>query len=100
MQFSFTQSCDIQFDDVDDHEVIRRVHERDIFNVTGQLKFCPSSLIVRNVSITNPLLKRLSIFNVTYLIEPNRINITSLARLVGFAPLTVRLYFEHTNQFR
>ncbi|CAF0898573.1 unnamed protein product [Adineta ricciae] len=100
LQFSSSQSCDIQFDDVDDHEVIRRVHERDIFNATGQLKFCPSALIVQNVSITNPLLKRLSILNVTYFIELNRINITALARLIGFAPLTVHLYFENTNKFK
>ncbi|CAF1350650.1 unnamed protein product [Adineta steineri] len=79
---------------------IRRVHERDIFNITGELQFCPSSIIVRNVSITNPLLKRLSILNVTYLIEPNRINISGLARLIGFAPLTVQLYFQDTNEYR
>ncbi|UJR13551.1 hypothetical protein I4U23_000565 [Adineta vaga] len=100
IQFSSYQSCDIRFDDVDEHDVIRRVHERDIFNVTGQLQFCPSTLIVRNVSISNPLLKRLSILNVSYLIESNRINITALSRLIGFAPITVHLYLQNTNEFR
>ena len=94
------RACDIKFNDLDDHEINRRVHERDIFNITGQLQFCPSSLTVRNISVDNRLLKRLSILNVTYLLEPNRLNITALARLIGFAPLTIHLYFQTTNEYQ
>jgi len=98
--FSINRACNIQFDNIDAFDIIRHVYERDIFNISGQLEYCPSSLIVRNISILNPLLKRLSILNVSYLIETNRINITTLARLIGFAPLTIQLYFQDESTYR
>jgi hypothetical protein len=55
----------------------------------GQLEYCPLSINIRNISISNPILKRLSILSVSYLIERNHINITTLARLIGFAPLKI-----------
>ena len=75
-------------------KIFRRVHEHDIFNLTGQLQYCPSSISVQNISISNPILKRLSILNVSYVLETNRMNITTLGRLIGFAPLTIQLYFH------
>lgn len=88
------ESCHIEFEGLDSMQIFRRVHERDIFNLTGQLEYCPSSIIVQNISITNSMLKRLSILNVSYIIETNRMNITALGRLIGFAPLTIQLYFQ------
>jgi hypothetical protein len=88
------RACKIQFDKLDILNTIRHVYERDIFNITGQLEYCPLSINVRNISLSNPILKRLSILNVSYLIETNHINITALARLIGFAPLTIQLYFQ------
>jgi hypothetical protein len=93
-------ACNIAFDNLDTLDIIRHVYERDIFNITGQLEYCPSSIIVRNISILNPVLKRLSILNVSYPIETNNINITALARLIGFAPLTIQLYFQDGTEHR
>lgn len=94
------RACEIKFDKLDESNIFRSAYERDIFNITGQLQYCPSSISVRNISISNPLLKRLSILNVTYLIETNRINITTLARLIGFAPLTIQFYFQDKTGYR
>jgi hypothetical protein len=94
LNIHLNQACSIDFEKLDSLNIIRHVYERDIFNVTGKLQYCPSSITVRNISISNPSLKRLSILNVSYLIEINRLNITTLARLLGFAPLTVQLYFQ------
>lgn len=92
-------SCHIEFNQIDTSNIIRHVYERNVLNISGQLEYCPSSLIVRNISILNPILKRLSILNVSYLLERNHINITTLARLIGFAPLTIELYFENRKSF-
>ena len=54
--------------------------------------------IVKNVSLLNPSLKRLSILNVTYVIEKNSIHITGLARLIGFAPISLQLYLQDDPQ--
>jgi hypothetical protein len=97
LNFHFNRACEIKFDKLDKLHTIRSPYERDIFNITGQLHYCPSSIIVRNISILNPILKRLSILNVTYFIETNRINITALGRLIGFAPLTIQLYFQENR---
>ncbi len=70
---------EIQFDNLDALDIIRHVYERDI---------------------SNPILKRLSILNVSYLIETNHINITTFARLIGFAPLTIQLYFRDESAYR
>ncbi|CAF3775795.1 unnamed protein product [Rotaria sp. Silwood1] len=93
-------SCNIEFDKVDKLNIYRDVYERNIFNISGQLKYCPSSIIVRNISLLNPLLKRLSIINLTYFIETHHINITAYARLIGFAPLTIQLYLQNQTDYR
>ena len=89
-----SRACHIAFDQLDSADTIRHIYERDIFNITGELHHCPPSIVVQNISISNPQLKRLSILNVSYFIENNRINITALGRLVGFAPLQIQLYFH------
>jgi hypothetical protein len=89
-----TRACNLAFEKIDRLNIIRHVYERDLFNITGELEFCPRSIAVRNISISNPILKRLSILNVSYIIETNRMNITALARLIGFAPVTIQLYFQ------
>ena len=89
-----SRACHIAFDQVDSADTIRHIYERDIFNITGELHHCPPSILVHNISISNPQLKRLSILNVSYFIENNQINITALGRLVGFAPLKIQLYFQ------
>ena len=94
LQLNNSDACHIDFDQLDTTNVIRHIYERSLVNITGQLRDCPSSLIVRNISIANPSLKRLSILNVTYVIETDGMNIHALARLIGFAPLTIQLYFE------
>jgi len=91
------QTCDIKFDRLDAMNITRYIYEEDIFNITGELQHCPSSLIIRNISIANPYLRRLSILNVSFFIETNRIHLTGLARLVGFAPITLELYFKHQD---
>ena len=91
---SISRACNIAFEKLDALNVLRQSFERDIFNISGQLEYCPSSLTVQNISISNPQLKRLSILNVSFLIETNKINVTTLARLIGFAPLTVQFYFK------
>ena len=93
-------ACHIKFNKLDQSNTIRHVYEQGIFNITGQLHYCPSSLIIRNISVANPSLKRISILNVSYFIETNRIQITALARLIGFAPLIIQLYFEDQDEFR
>jgi hypothetical protein len=98
--FHINDACNIAFDNLDTLDIIRHVYERDIFNITGQLEYCPSSIIVHNISILNPVLKRLSILNVSYPIETNNINITALARLIGFVPLTIQLYFQDGTEHR
>ncbi len=96
----FNRACNIQFDNLDALDIIRHIYEWDIFNITGQLEYCPLSINIRNISISNPILKRLSILHVSYLIEKNRINITTLARLISFAPLTIQLYFQDELVYR
>jgi len=100
LNVNINQACNIEFNKLDTSNTIRYVYEQDTFNITGQLQYCPSSIIVRNISIANPLLKHLSILNVSYVIETNQINITVLARLIGFAPVTIELYFEDQNEYR
>jgi hypothetical protein len=94
------RACQIEFHKLDSLNMLRHIYERDIFNITGQLSSCPSSITVKNISISNPVLKRLSILNVSYLIETNQLNITTLARLIGFAPLTIQLYFQDGTEYR
>ena len=98
--FPIARACNLAFEKLDTLNIIRHAYERDVFNITGELEFCPPSLTVRNISISNPLLKRLSILNVSYLIETNRVNITVLGRLIGFTPLTVQLYFQEDRNAR
>lgn len=100
LNLNINQGCNIEFNKIDISRVIRHVYEQDIFNITGKLQYCPQSLIVQNISITNPLLKRLSILNVSYFIETNQIHIIALARLIGFAPLTIELFFQEQIQYR
>jgi hypothetical protein len=100
LQVNNSAACHIDFDQLDSTDVIRHIYERSIVNITGQLRDCPSSLIVRNISIANPSLKRLSILNVTYIMETGSMNIHALARLIGFAPLTIQLYFEDRIEHR
>jgi len=100
LNLNINQACNIEFDKLDTLNVIRHVYEQDIFDITGQLQYCPPSIIIRNISIANSLLKRLSILNVSYFIETNQIHIKALARLIGFAPLTIELYFEDQNEYR
>jgi hypothetical protein len=100
LNLNINRACNIEFNNIDTSNVIRHVYEQNIFNITGQLQYCPSSITVRNISIVNPLLKRLSILNVSYFIETNRIHIIAFARLIGFAPLTIELYFEDQNEYR
>jgi hypothetical protein len=99
-KFPIHRACNIQFNNLDTLDIIRYVYERDIFNITGQLEYCPSSISIRNISISNPILKRLSILNVSYFIETNHVNITALARLIGFAPLTIQLYFQDGKDYK
>lgn len=87
------RACQISFGEVRPSNVVRHVYERDIFNLTGQLEFCPSSFVIQNLSISNPRLKSLSVLNVSYYFENNRMNITALARLIGFTPLSIELFF-------
>lgn len=94
------EACHIEFNKLDQSNTIRHVYEQGIFNITGQLRYCPSSLIIRNISMANPSLKRINILNVSYFIETNRIQITALARLIGFAPLIIQLYFEDQDEFK
>ena len=98
--FNINRACYIEFNKLDTENVIRDIYEQSIFNITGQLQYCPSSITVRNLSISNPLLKRLSILNVSYFIETNQIEIVALARLIGFAPLTIDLYFQDQIDYR
>lgn len=100
LNLNINQSCNIKFNKIDLSRTIRHAYEQSIFNITGQLQYCPPSITVQNISIANPLLRRLSILNVSYYIETNQIYITALARLVGFAPLTIDLYFQEQNQYR
>ena len=94
------RACNIEFNKLDTLNVIRDVYEQEIFNITGQLQYCPASITIRNISIANPSLKHLSILNVSYFIETNQIHIISLARFIGFAPLTIELYFEDQTEHR
>ena len=94
------QACNLAFERLEKLNIIRYAYEQDIFNISAELEFCPSSISVRNISISNPILKRLSILNVSYIIETNRMNITALGRLIGFSPLTVQLYFKDDRNFR
>ena len=94
------QACNVKFDRLDPLNTTRYVFEQDIFNVTGQLQNCPSFLSIRNISVENRYLRRLSILNVSYFIETNRIHITALPRLIGFAPLDIELYFEKSDQYK
>lgn len=96
----FNQTCKIEFRKLDKPNIVRYVYERSLFNITGRLLYCPSSITVRNISLANPSLKRLSIFNVTYVLEKKSIHITGLARLIGFAPITLQLYFQDDVQPR
>lgn len=91
---SSNRACQISFDHLDTLNIIRQGYERDIFNLTGELQYCPKSLVPHNISIRNPILKRLSILNVSYLLETHRFNVTVLARLIGFSPLTIQFYFH------
>jgi hypothetical protein len=100
LNFHINRACNIAFERLDVLNIIRHGYERDIFNISGKLQYCPSSIVVRNISISNPILKRLSILNVSYLIEINRLNITTLARLVGFVPLTIQIYFQDGIGYR
>jgi hypothetical protein len=100
LNIPINRTCNLSFEKIDTLNIIRHVYERDVFNITSELQYCPPSIIVRNISILNPLLKRLSILNVSYLIETNRMNITAFARLIGFAPLTIQLYFQDDKTFR
>lgn len=99
IHFPIDRACHITFENLDESHIFRRAYERDIFNLTGQLEYCPSSLVVQNISISNRMLKRLSILNVSYIIETNRMNITTMARLIGFAPLTIHLYFQNRGYY-
>ena len=92
------QACQIDFDDLDTTGTIRHVYEQDLFNITGQVRFCPRSLVVVNISTLNEDLIRLSIINVTYWIETNQLNISGIGRLVGFAPLTIEFYFRENPE--
>ena len=94
----FNRACQIEFRKLETSNVVRYVYERSMFNVTGRLRFCPPSIVVKNVSLLNPSLKRLSILNVTYVIEKNSIHITGLARLLGFAPISLQLYLQDDPQ--
>ena len=94
------EACHVEFNKLDQSHTLRHIYEQGIFNITGQLQYCPSSIIIRNVSLANPSLKRISILNLSYFIETNRIQITALARLIGFAPLTIEFYFENQDDFR
>jgi hypothetical protein len=94
-------ACQISFGKLQASNVVRHVYERDIFNISGELEFCPSSFVIQNLSISNPKLKRLSVLNVSYYLENNRMNITALARLIGFTPLHIQLFFlGQGNGFR
>jgi hypothetical protein len=97
---NINRACNIEFNRLNKFDAIRDVYEQDVFNITGQLQHCPSSITIRNISIANPSLKHLSILNVSYFIETNQIHIISLARLIGFAPLTIELYFEDQQEHR
>lgn len=92
------RTCQIEFRKLDTSNIVRYVYERNIFNVTGRLRYCPSSISVKNVSLLNHSLKRLSILNVTYFIEKNSVQITGHARLIGFAPMTLELFFRDDFQ--
>jgi len=82
-------------------EQIMNNHQRvTLRNKIGQLEYCLLSINVRNISISNLILKRLSILNVSCLIETKRINITTLAGLIGFAPLIIQLYFQDQSTYR
>lgn len=94
LKFSNNLSCHIKFDKIDTLNVYHYVYERRVFNITGQLQNCPSSILVKNISILNPLIKRLSILNVSYIIEKNYLNITTFSRLIGFAPIKIEFYFQ------
>jgi hypothetical protein len=100
LNFNVNRACHIEFKELDTSNVIRHVYERDIFNITGRLQYCPSSINIRNISITNLFLKHLSIVDVSYIIDTKYIHITALARLIGFAPLTIDLYFEDQLEHR
>jgi hypothetical protein len=100
LNFNINRACNIAFNKLDASNVIRNVYEQQIFNITGQLQYCPPWIKVRNISITNPSLKSLSVLNVSYFIETNQIRIILLARLIGFAPLTIELYFEDQVEHR
>jgi hypothetical protein len=100
LNFHINRACHIEFNKLDTSHTLRHVYEQGIFNITGQLQYCPSSIIVRNISLANPLLKRLSILNVSFFIETNQIHITVLARLIGFAPLNIEFYFQDDNEYR
>ncbi len=100
LNFNNNRACNIDFNKLDASNTLRHVYEQGIFNITGQLQYCPPSIIVRNISIANPFLKRLSILNVSFFIETNQIHITALARLIGFTPLNIELYFEDQNEYR
>ena len=97
---TLSRACQISFGQHDPSEPVRHVYERDIFNITGQLQFCPSSFVVQNISISNPLLKRLSVLNVSYYFENDRLNITALARLIGFSPVNIQLFFHGQGEAR
>lgn len=92
--FHRTDACHLLIDHLDSSNILRQSYERDVFNITGELRSCPSSLEVMNISIINPDLKRLSILNVSYFLETRQINITTFARFIGIAPLTIQFYLR------
>ena len=99
LNYHINQACHIEFDKLDRSHILRHVYEQGIFNITGQLQYCPPSIIIRNVSIANPSLKSLNVLSASFFIETNQIQITVLAKLIGFAPLNIELYFEDNNEY-
>lgn len=96
--FRRISSCSLIVDHLEPSNILRRSYEKDLWNITGELRFCPSFLHVRNLSIINPRLKRLNILNVSFYIETNQLEINLLSRYVGISPLTIEFYFEKQNQ--
>lgn len=71
---SSARACRISFGRSDGTEPMRNVFERDLFNITGQLEFCLRSFAIRNVSTSNPQLKRPGIGNLSSFAQSDQIS--------------------------
>ncbi|CAF0749286.1 unnamed protein product [Didymodactylos carnosus] len=93
------QTCKLKFDKDYDKE-FHYLYEGDRKRIDGILYNCSQYLQIKTISTTNNLLKKLSIQDVTYTLENTFVNVTVQTKLLGFANVTVHVYFQpKTNTY-